>query len=74
MSNREEILRQSRTPKVQIWDRRARTKLSGKRTLFPTNSGKLPAWDTDGVNLVGSLGSKLSSSKLRNDKTTQRPN
>ena len=27
-------------PKVQIWNRRTQMKLSGKRTLCPTNSGK----------------------------------
>ena len=45
-----------RAPKVQIWDRRNQMKLSGKRTLFSTNSGKfvlLPQGDTDGESLVG---------------------
>jgi len=53
-----------RAPKVQIWARRNQMKLSGKRTLSPTNSGKFVLRhdllsksncrrnDTDGVNLV----------------------
>src|SRR5574341_2535482 len=38
--NREEILRGRGTPKVQTWNRRNQVKLSGKRTLSRTNSGK----------------------------------